>query len=150
MQAPSRSAREYVLLYEPVTICVLRLAPRVAIMEPKSPPRAPRARPLTCSATHNADATHLFVVERRLPGITERGLAMLQAALIEATSRFAARGEQVTYLGSSFLPGQDRLFSRFSAVSLELVRATNEASLVPYVSIQRAVDLPGPRESQWE
>jgi len=119
-------------------------------MDPKSLRGTPVARPLTSSTTLHADAAHLFVVERRLPGITERGLAMLQAALIEATARFAARGEHVTYLGSSFLPGQNRLFSRFSAVSLELVRATNEASLVPYVSIQRAVDLPGPRESQWE
>jgi hypothetical protein len=116
-------------------------------MNLKSPRGTPRARPLTSSATLHADPTHLFVVERRLPGITERGLAMLQAALMEASARFTARGEHVTYLRSTFLPGQDRLLSRFSSVSLELVRAANEASLVPYISIQRAVDLPGPGES---
>ena len=119
-------------------------------MEPESRPRAPGAQPRNSRTTLHADAAHLFVVERRLPGITERGLAMLQAAITEATARFAARGEPVTYLGSTFLPGQDRLLSRFSAVSVELVRAANEVSLVPYVSIQCAVDLPGPGEFSGE
>lgn len=96
------------------------------------------------------DATDLFVVERRLPWITARGLAMLQAALLESSARFTARGEYVAYQRSIFLPDQDRLLSLFSAMSLELVRAANKASLVPYVSIQRAVTLQPPRESQGE
>lgn len=96
------------------------------------------------------DATHLFVVERRLPGITERGLAMVQAALAESSARFTARGEHITYLRSTFLPEQDRLLSVFSAMNLEAVRAANEASLVPFTSIQRAVNLPAPSESDAE
>ena len=119
-------------------------------MELKSPRSTPRARPVASSGRSHDDATDLFVVERRLPGITERGLAMLQAALLESSARFTARGEQITYLRSTFLPDQDRLLSLFSAMSLELVRAANEASLVPYVSIQRAVNLPNPSESQGE
>jgi len=119
-------------------------------MDTESPPGTTRAGLLASGAKASGDQMHMFVVERRLPGITEGGLAMLQAALTEVTARFAARGEHITYLRSTFLPDQDRLLSLFSAMSLELVREANEASLVPYVSIQRAVNLPDPSESQGE
>jgi len=111
-------------------------------MDTESPPGTTRAWPLVSGAKASGDRMHLFVVERRLPGMTERGLVMLQAALTEVSARFAARGEDVTYLRSTFMPGQERLVSLFSAGSLELVRAANEASLVPYISIERAFDLP--------
>jgi hypothetical protein len=84
----------------------------------------------------------LFVVERRLPKINEQQLAVLQAALTGAASRFSARGDGVRYLRSIFLAGQDRLLSLFTAENAEAVRALNEASLVPFTSIEPAVDLP--------
>ena len=148
--ATRQSAQKYVLLYEPVTICVSRLAPTVGPMDLKSPRPSRGTRSLASGGMRHEDATELFIVERRLPGITKRGLAMVQAALLESSARFTARGEHITYLRSTFLPDQDRLLSLFGATSLELVRAANEASLVPYAGIQRAVNLSYPSESQGE
>jgi hypothetical protein len=84
----------------------------------------------------------LFIVERRLPKISEQQLAVLQAALTGAASRFSARGDGVWYLRSIFLMRQQRLLSLFLAGSLDAVRAVNEASLVPFASIEPAVELP--------
>jgi hypothetical protein len=86
----------------------------------------------------------LFIVERRLPQISERQLAVLQAALTSAAGRFNGRGEGVQYLGSIFLAGPRRLLSLFRASSLETVRAVNEAALIPFASIEPAVELSGP------
>ena len=85
----------------------------------------------------------LFIVERRLPKIDDYQLAVLQAALTDAASRFSARGDGVRYLRSIFLPRQERLLSLFMAGTLEAVRAANEAALVPFASIEPAIELPG-------
>jgi hypothetical protein len=90
----------------------------------------------------------LFVVERRLPKISEHQLEVLQIALTGAASRFYARGDGVRYLSSIFLARTDRLLSLFAADSAETVRAVNEAALIPFSSIEPAVELPGPADPE--
>ena len=88
------------------------------------------------------------MVERRLPKISEHQLEVLQAALTGAASRFHARGDGVRYLSSIFLARQGRLISLFAADSVEAVRALNEAALIPFTSIEPAVELPGPADQE--
>ena len=88
----------------------------------------------------------LFVVERRLRDAGDHQLAVAQAALTGAAARFSARGDGVRYLSSIFLARQGRLLSLFTAGSMEEVRAVNEAALVPFASIEPAIELPNPTQ----
>lgn len=94
------------------------------------------------AAAARLTSSSLFVVERRLPNVSEHQLTVLLAALTESASRFSARRDGVRYLSSIFLEHQKRLVSLFAAESLEAVRAVNEAALVPFASIEPAVELP--------
>ena len=86
----------------------------------------------------------LFLVEHRLPMITRPELEMLQAALIEACVRFTARGDTVSYLGSTFLPGPERLLSLFEAASPEVVRSVSASAQASVACLEAAIDLPAP------
>ena len=87
-----------------------------------------------------------FLVEHRLPGITLAELAMLQAALSSACARLTARGESVTYLGSTFLPTSQRLLSIFEAADPEAVRRATVSSQAPLVDLEIAITLPNQKE----
>jgi hypothetical protein len=99
-------------------------------------------------APHAAADGHprLFLVECRLPGLAVQDLVLMQATMIKASGRFAARGEYVRYLHSTFIPRQQRLLSLFEAATMELVRAASEAALIPFTSVEPALELADPGE----
>jgi hypothetical protein len=105
-------------------------------------PTMPAGAPSGEAAGMSQPSMSLFVVERRLPKITEHQLEVLQAALSGAASRFQARGDGVRYLSSIYLSRTGRLLSLFIADSAETVRAVNEAALIPFASIEPAIELP--------
>ena len=61
-----------------------------------------------------------------MPMATATELALLQAALADASLRLTRRGETVRYLRSTLLTHQERLLSWFEAASPEAVRKVNE------------------------
>jgi hypothetical protein len=89
-------------------------------------------------------APRLFLVEQRLQRTTHAELALLQATLTEACLRLTARGEVVRYLGSTYLPGPQRLLSLFEAATAEAVRTVSESSQMPATSLEAAIELPQP------
>lgn len=88
----------------------------------------------------------LFLAEHRLPRMAESELALLQAALSSACVRITARGEPVTYLGSTFLPASRRLLSLFRAASADAVRKASDSSQAPLSALELAIDLPNQKE----
>ena len=79
--------------------------------------------------------------------MTESELALLQAALLSACVRITARGEPVSYLGSTFLPASQRLLSLFRAASPDAVRRAADSSQAPVSALELAIDLP-PKEQE--
>lgn len=88
----------------------------------------------------------LFLAEHRLQRMTESDLDQLRAALSSACVRITARGEPVSYLGSTFLPASQRLLSLFRAVSTEAVRRATDSSQAPLSALELAIDLPNQKE----
>jgi hypothetical protein len=84
----------------------------------------------------------LYLVEHRLPRITRAELAILQTTLSSACARLTARGESVSYLGSTFLPTSARLLSLFEASNADAVRNATVSSHAPPAGLEVAIALP--------
>ena len=89
-------------------------------------------------------STKHFVVDLRLPGTTRDALAMLQAALIDASRRLTARDEPVRYLRTTYVSEHGRLLCLFEARNADAVRVVNETAQVPYRSIAEALEIQPP------
>jgi Protein of unknown function (DUF4242) len=76
-----------------------------------------------------------FVVERNLPGLTEKHLAALQEALGEASRRLSTNHETVRYVQSTYDLARGRCTCSFEATSRAAVVKVNEIAQVPFLTI---------------
>ncbi len=88
-----------------------------------------------------ASSMPAYLVERSLPGLSDKHLSALQHALREASRRLTASGSPVHYRGSTFLPARSRCFCLFEASTAALVKAVNETAQVPFIAIDEAIEL---------
>jgi Nickel responsive protein SCO4226-like len=96
------------------------------------------------STKRKGDSVAVFLVERRLPGMSLEHLAAAHRALAASAHRLSSGGDRVRYLRSTFVPARARCLCVFEATSGELVRRVNEVAQVPFVSIQEAIEFPDP------
>ncbi len=83
----------------------------------------------------------VYVVERDLPGITMEQLAAAQQAAIVTGQEFTAKGKNVRYIRSMFVPGDSKCMCLFEAPNAELVKEVNVAAKIPFTQVKEALDL---------
>lgn len=81
------------------------------------------------------------MVERYLPGITERELDDATKRLTAAVKALTRRGVRIRYLSSTFVPAEESCFSRFESAAADDVRRAFEEAHVPFARIVETRDL---------
>ena len=80
-------------------------------------------------------AAEVFVVERYLPGSTDRQLREETDRLSSAARDMAADGTRITFLGSTFVAAEEYCFCRFESGSAADVERACELAGVSYARI---------------
>ena len=76
-----------------------------------------------------------YIVERHLPGFDKEKLAAAASLAKMAIGKMTSEGTPVRYLRSFFVPGEDKCYCLFEAMSPDVVqRANDEAGLLTYRS----------------
>jgi muconolactone delta-isomerase len=83
----------------------------------------------------------VYMVGRDLKGITMDQLAAAQKNAIETGKELSARGKQVRYIRSTFVPGEARCMCLFEAPDQSNVKELNETAKIPFSRIVEALDL---------
>jgi hypothetical protein len=83
----------------------------------------------------------VYLVERDLPGITMEELADCQKKAIQMGREMTAEGQDVRYIRSTFVPGENKCMCLFEASTAENVREVNERASIPFTRIVAAEDL---------
>jgi hypothetical protein len=85
----------------------------------------------------------IYLVERYLADFEPRALRELPERLRAATAQLRARGTEVRYLDSTFLPDDEYCLCRFEAGSAHATELANRIAGVPFARISPAVVLDG-------
>ncbi len=83
----------------------------------------------------------VYIVDRKLPGITNEQLAGAQKAAIDTCKQFSSQGKSVRYIRSMFVPGEAHCMCLFEAANADLVKQVNETAKLPFTRIVDAMDL---------
>jgi hypothetical protein len=89
----------------------------------------------------------LYMAERVMPNMTADDLSAIQRTLSEAAWRTSIAGRPVRYVRAIYVKSQDRWVGLFSASDEEAVRATLRLAQLPFLAIERVLDLPTERLS---
>lgn len=84
---------------------------------------------------------NVFMVDRDLPGITMNELAAAQQRAIEYSEKYRARGKDIRYIRSTFVPGESHCMCLFEAPNAEVVAELNDEAQIPYTRVTQALDL---------
>jgi hypothetical protein len=82
-----------------------------------------------------------YLVERYLPGITPDQLAAAAGSAKSQSAQMSGEGTPVSYLRSTFIPGEEKCFCLFEGPSADAVRTVNERAGIPYERIVEAMHL---------
>ena len=76
-----------------------------------------------------------YIVERHLPGFDKEKLAAAASLAKTTTGKMTSEGTPVRYLRSFFVPGEDKSYCLFEAMSPDVVQRANDEAGLPYISI---------------
>lgn len=82
-----------------------------------------------------------YMVERHLPGFTAEQLPSAAALAKRVTGEMTREGVPVRYLGSTFVPGEERCLCMFEGPSAEAVRQANVRAGLPLERIVEATNI---------
>ena len=83
-----------------------------------------------------------WIVERYLPEATREDVDAAALRLAAVTSALCARGVQIRYLGSTFVPAEEYCICRFECARRDDVTLAFESAGLSYSRIVRAQELP--------
>jgi hypothetical protein len=83
----------------------------------------------------------VYMVERNLMGISMEDLAGAQKAAIATAGQMTAEGDAISYIRSTFAPGDGRCMCLFEGTSEAQVRRLNDSAGLPYDRVVPALDL---------
>ena len=83
----------------------------------------------------------VFAVERDLKGVTMEQLAAAQKRAIASSKKFADAGQDVRYIRTMYIPGEERSMCLFEAPDASTVEKVNRDAAIPYQQVIEALDL---------
>lgn len=82
-----------------------------------------------------------YLVERHLPGFDTAQLPGAASMAKKAAAEMTSEGTPVSYLRSTFLPGDDKCYCLFEAPSEAAVREVNQRAELPLLTVTEALHI---------